>query len=382
MDDTETVDVEGHVCKGARSIDVTCMVPMGNQRRASRPMLLEARPPRYPQIPRFPRTHATCVRRGTSRGVSPSSSCLNYPSNSPSSRQVSPVSQTKWNASQCCHVTLSHNDKPFRGTPETHSSCATTMVGSFATTLAGVTPASRAASHVSRASRRRVYNPSARVVGATAVAPLPKRSGGGNVCATGHTGVSLRTRGVLLRGDTAQTTNRRVTVIPFSTAAGASGSAFNEDEEDVQSVDASAPANSIAGAVWKFVRPHTIRGTILGTTAIVTKCLLNNPELFSIALFPKALLGLVALLCGNGYIVGINQIYDVDIDKVNKPFLPIAAGELSVPLAWTACAVFVSLGATIVTVNFGTLITKLYLFGLFLGTVYRCVFSIDHVPPP
>lgn len=26
------------------------------------------------------------------------------------------------------------------------------------------------------------------------------------------------------------------------------------------------------------------------------------------------------------YIVGINQIYDVDIDKVNKPFLPVAAG--------------------------------------------------------
>jgi 4-hydroxybenzoate polyprenyltransferase len=25
--------------------------------------------------------------------------------------------------------------------------------------------------------------------------------------------------------------------------------------------------------------------------------------------------------------VGINQIYDVDIDKTNKPFLPVAAGE-------------------------------------------------------
>jgi homogentisate solanesyltransferase len=34
----------------------------------------------------------------------------------------------------------------------------------------------------------------------------------------------------------------------------------------------------------------------------------------------------VALLAGNGYIVGINQIYDVDIDAVNKPFLPVAAG--------------------------------------------------------
>lgn len=46
--------------------------------------------------------------------------------------------------------------------------------------------------------------------------------------------------------------------------------------------------------------------------------------------------GLVALLCGNGYIVGINQIYDVDIDAVNKPFLPVAAGELSKPVAWVS----------------------------------------------
>ena len=44
-------------------------------------------------------------------------------------------------------------------------------------------------------------------------------------------------------------------------------------------------------------------------------------------LLPRALLGVLALLCGNGYIVGINQIYDVDIDTINKPFLPVAAGE-------------------------------------------------------
>lgn len=43
-------------------------------------------------------------------------------------------------------------------------------------------------------------------------------------------------------------------------------------------------------------------------------------------LLPRACLGVVALLCGNGYIVGINQIYDVEIDAVNKPFLPVAAG--------------------------------------------------------
>ena len=48
-------------------------------------------------------------------------------------------------------------------------------------------------------------------------------------------------------------------------------------------------------------------------------------------LLPRAALGVLALLAGNGYIVGINQVYDVNIDKVNKPFLPVAAGESSSP---------------------------------------------------
>lgn len=39
----------------------------------------------------------------------------------------------------------------------------------------------------------------------------------------------------------------------------------------------------------------------------------------SLGLVPRALLGLVSLLLGNAFIVGINQIYDVDIDKVREP---------------------------------------------------------------
>ena len=127
---------------------------------------------------------------------------------------------------------------------------------------------------------------------------------------------------------------------------------------------------ALIGAIWKFVRPHTIRGTLLGTTALVSKVLIENPELIQLSLFPRALLGLLALLCGNGFIVGINQIYDVEIDKVNKPYLPIAAGELSLPMAWAFCLATAIGGATIVAMNFGPLITSLYTFGLFLGTIY------------
>ena len=127
---------------------------------------------------------------------------------------------------------------------------------------------------------------------------------------------------------------------------------------------------ALGAAIWKFVRPHTIRGTLLGTTAIVSKILMTNPELITLSLVPRALLGLLALLMGNGYIVGINQIYDVDIDKVNKPFLPVASGELSFAAAWTFCAITALGGAMIVATNFVPLITKLYCFGLFLGTIY------------
>lgn len=88
------------------------------------------------------------------------------------------------------------------------------------------------------------------------------------------------------------------------------------------------------------------------------------------SLLPRALCGVVALLCGNGYIVGINQIYDVSIDLINKPFLPVAAKELTVPQAWVLISVMAVIGLGVSFTLFGSLIGGLYLFGLVLGTIY------------
>uniref|UniRef100_A0A452ZPY6 Homogentisate phytyltransferase n=1 Tax=Aegilops tauschii subsp. strangulata TaxID=200361 RepID=A0A452ZPY6_AEGTS len=104
--------------------------------------------------------------------------------------------------------------------------------------------------------------------------------------------------------------------------------------------------------------------------ALVARALLENPQLIDWRLVFKALYGLVALICGNGYIVGINQIYDIGIDKVNKPYLPIAAGDLSVQSAWLLVVAFAVVGFSIVVSNFGPFITSLYCLGLFLGTIY------------
>ncbi|CAN4096689.1 unnamed protein product [Withania somnifera] len=123
-------------------------------------------------------------------------------------------------------------------------------------------------------------------------------------------------------------------------------------------------------AFWRFLRPHTIRGTVLGSLSLVTRALIENPDLIRWSLVLKAFSGLIALICGNGYIVGINQIYDIGIDKVNKPYLPIAAGDLSVQSAWFLVLSFAVAGLLIVGMNFGPFITSLYCLGLFLGTIY------------
>ncbi|CAN8269432.1 unnamed protein product [Cochlearia groenlandica] len=123
-------------------------------------------------------------------------------------------------------------------------------------------------------------------------------------------------------------------------------------------------------ACWRFLRPHTIRGTALGSTALVARALIENTRLIKWSLVLKALSGLLALICGNGYIVGINQIYDIGIDKVNKPYLPIAAGDLSVQSAWLLVIFFAIAWLLVVGFNFGPFITCLYSLGLFLGTIY------------
>jgi len=55
---------------------------------------------------------------------------------------------------------------------------------------------------------------------------------------------------------------------------------------------------------------------------------------------------------------------------VNKPYLPIAAGDLSVGSAWLLVLGFAVTGLSIVASNFGPFITALYCLGLFLGTIY------------
>ena len=83
-------------------------------------------------------------------------------------------------------------------------------------------------------------------------------------------------------------------------------------------------------AFWQFSRPHTVIGTSLSTLALLWIAIAASP--IPVAVWPVAiswLIAWVACLCGNVYIVGLNQVEDIAIDRINKPQLPIASGEFT-----------------------------------------------------
>ena len=89
-----------------------------------------------------------------------------------------------------------------------------------------------------------------------------------------------------------------------------------------------------ARILWRFSRPHTL---IVTTTSILGIYVIAAETLPGVALgdgLGDLALTLLAGALVNVYIVGLNQCEDVEIDRINKPGLPIPAGLLSVRFAW------------------------------------------------
>ena len=82
-------------------------------------------------------------------------------------------------------------------------------------------------------------------------------------------------------------------------------------------------------AVWRLSRPHTIIGSALCIPALTAYSATTTASLLSPLLWCGALYALVPALLMNLFIVGLNQLTDVEIDKINKPYLPLASGDLS-----------------------------------------------------
>ncbi|KAI3425958.1 hypothetical protein D9Q98_007928 [Chlorella vulgaris] len=90
-------------------------------------------------------------------------------------------------------------------------------------------------------------------------------------------------------------------------------------------------------ALFRFTRPHTMLGTAVSVTSVSALAL--GPGQLTATALHAFLQALSSALLMNVCIVGINQLYDVEIDRINKPYLPLAAGDFSSATGWAiVCA--------------------------------------------
>ncbi|XP_062113072.1 homogentisate phytyltransferase 1, chloroplastic-like [Humulus lupulus] len=125
-------------------------------------------------------------------------------------------------------------------------------------------------------------------------------------------------------------------------------------------------------AFYRFSQPHTVIGTAL---SIVSVSLLAVEKLtdFSPLFFAGMLEAVAAALLMNIYIVGLNQLYDIDIDKVNKPYLPLASREYSIQTGVMIVASF-----SVLSFGLGWIVGSWPLFwALFISFALRTAYSIN-----
>nr|BBD96134.1 orsellinic acid 3-farnesyltransferase [Rhododendron dauricum] len=82
----------------------------------------------------------------------------------------------------------------------------------------------------------------------------------------------------------------------------------------------------------RFVHPYIVMATIIGVTSFSLLPLESAADL-SLPFLVGVLKTLVPYVLLNIYTGGINALYDIEIDKVNKPYRPLVTGELSIKSA-------------------------------------------------
>lgn len=122
------------------------------------------------------------------------------------------------------------------------------------------------------------------------------------------------------------------------------------------------------GPLWEFSRPHTILGT---TITVLTLFLITTSNIYAISEHDSIILilTLISSLLANIYIVGLNQIYDIDIDKINKPYLPLASEDLTIKQA-KILVVLSGAFSVIFSLFVSFYLLIIVLLGMFIGSLY------------
>lgn len=117
----------------------------------------------------------------------------------------------------------------------------------------------------------------------------------------------------------------------------------------------------------RFARLHTVIGTTLSITCLyLLASSFSDGQNWHVA---TLILTLLSCLGANIYIVGLNQITDIEIDKINKPYLPLASGAFSMQTGYRIIAISVAI-SLLIAFTLGLYLAITVWLSLMLGTMY------------
>lgn len=170
---------------------------------------------------------------------------------------------------------------------------------------------------------------------------------------------------------------------------------INKSTDDRAKVQ--TPSTFFPLVLWRFTRPHTLIGSAIAIPSIFLLAAPTYHSFFTRRTFAALSYTIVPALLMNMYITGLNQITDVEIDKINvsalesiflliehiqhiifckilqKPELPIAKGDLkhSTAAGVVLSSLVISLLMSVIHPIFSTAGLQVALWGSFLlGTLY------------
>ena len=106
------------------------------------------------------------------------------------------------------------------------------------------------------------------------------------------------------------------------------------DVDDHSNTSQSTTGPSFLTTLWRFTRPHTLIGSAIAIPSIFLLASPTYASFFEARSLASLLYAAVPSLLMNLYITGLNQITDVEIDKINVSFCicPTRAWNLTDPL--------------------------------------------------
>lgn len=148
------------------------------------------------------------------------------------------------------------------------------------------------------------------------------------------------------------------------TSTSSSASAYNHQTS-------ASSLSRISVGLWKFSRPHTVYGSVIAILSLTVLARQHSPAVGPLPVLASCLTALVPALLINIYIVGLNQVFDIEIDRINKPFLPIPAGIMTKRDAITVVLVSLVSGLSFCFAPLATPALRAVLIGsTLLGTMY------------